>query len=140
MHSSSTHRYVLIESVLVIAILGILAGIAIPAYQQYTRRGYYEEEIVVVTEPYRAAVEHCAQQLGTTAECNAGMHNIPTGIKNGPGPIETLTVTNGVILVKPVEKHGLVSSDIYVLTPAVDTKGNVTWVSSGGAVAKGYAR
>lgn len=140
MHSHTTHRYALIEGVLVIAIIGLLAGIAIPGYQQYTRRDYYEEEIVSATLPYRAAVEHCAQTLGTTAACNAGVYNIPTGIKNGPGPIESLSVTNGVILVKPTEKNGILSTDIYVLTPTLDAKKNVSWIASGSAVAKGYAR
>jgi type IV pilus assembly protein PilA len=66
--------FTLIELMITIAIVGILAAIAIPSYQNYSRRAYYSE-VVQATEPYRVAIGECVQDLGTATGCNAGSNN-----------------------------------------------------------------
>ena len=134
----SNQGFTLIELMITIAIVGILAAIAIPSYQNYTRRAYYSE-IVQATAPYRASVGECAQDLGTLTGCNAGTNAIPAAITAPVGAVASLSVANGVITVTPVAAHGITATDTYVLTPTLS--GNaVTWASSGGGVTAGYAK
>jgi type IV pilus assembly protein PilA len=122
-----------------ISIVGILAAIAIPSYQNYSRRAYYSE-VVQATEPYRVAVGECVQDLGTLTGCDAGTNHIPAAITTATGAVTSVAVASGVITVTPVAAHGILATDTYVLTPTVAANGIVTWASSGGGVTSGYAK
>ena len=56
---------------IVIAIVGILAAVALPAYQNYTMRAKFAEVVSAVV-PVRNAVDICVQSGTTLANCEVG--------------------------------------------------------------------
>lgn len=130
----------LLELMITLAIVGILAAIAIPSYQDYTRRASYSE-VVAQTAPYKIGVMSCYNELGTLTGCNEGSNGIPAGVNSGTNLVATLNVKDGVITVTPNDMKGITGADTYILTPQPPADGNnaVSWKSSGGGVEKGYA-
>ena len=64
--------FTLIELMIVVAIIGILAAIAIPAYQSYTQRAKFSE-VILATAGIKAAVDVCAQTIGGDTPLTGGV-------------------------------------------------------------------
>jgi type IV pilus assembly protein PilA len=90
--------FTLIELMIVVAIIGILAAVALPAYQTYTKRAKFSE-VVLATTPYKSAFEVAAQtgRLTALADADAGSNGIPAAA-GASGVVTSVTVTNGVII------------------------------------------
>ncbi len=78
--------FTLIELMIVIAIIGILAAIALPAYQQYTQKAKFSE-VVLSTAVVKTAVELCFQEKGTLANCTNGSNGVPVITANTEGKV-----------------------------------------------------
>ena len=134
--------FTLVELMVVVAIVGILAAIAIPTYQNYTKKAAFSGVISSV-EPYKIAVVGCVNSNGIDASTGftAGGHctqngadGIPAaGIGNSSVSSVDVSVANGdiVITATPVANHGVKVTDFYTLTGTVDDNGNIAWVPGG---------
>ncbi|HFC5494418.1 TPA: prepilin-type N-terminal cleavage/methylation domain-containing protein, partial [Neisseria gonorrhoeae] len=88
--------FTLIELMIVIAIVGILAAVALPAYQDYTARAQVSEAILLA-EGQKSAVTEYYLNHGEWPEDNtsAGVASSPSDIKGKY--VQSVTVANGVV-------------------------------------------
>ena len=121
--------FTLIELMIVVAIIGILAAIALPAYQQYTLKAKFSE-VVLATAGLKTDLEVCAQdQNGTWTACVAGSNGVPAN-QGASGRVLSVTTTgSGVITATAATADGL-SGQTYTLTPTF-ANGKVTWAVGG---------
>lgn len=136
--------FTLIELMIVVAIIGILAAVAVPAYQNYTVKARFSEAINQ-TAPYKTAVELCIQ----TGNCNnagavqvaatgaRGAIEVPNDMLTPTGLVTSITVgAAGAITVTPVAGRGIAAADTYIVTPTIVAgSGGVTWAVTGGCLA-----
>ncbi|MBO2639795.1 pilin [Shewanella algae] len=127
--------FTLIELMIVVAIIGILAAIALPAYQNYTDKAKYTE-VVQAASAYKTALEVCGQTEGTflPANCGPGVGGVPANNTTGSTYVSGITVSGGtattvLITVTPKVFGGVIATDTYELTGTL-ANGMVTWADN----------
>ncbi|ROV15486.1 prepilin-type N-terminal cleavage/methylation domain-containing protein [Neisseria gonorrhoeae] len=90
--------FTLIELMIVIAIVGILAAVALPAYQDYTARAQVSEAILLA-EGQKSAVTEYYLNHGKWPENNTSAGVASASDIKGKY-VESVTVTNGVVTAK----------------------------------------
>lgn len=70
--------FTLIELMIVVAIIGILAAVALPQYQDYTKKAKVGNSLTAV-DSLKTAVALCSQEAGgVLTNCTTGSNGIPT--------------------------------------------------------------
>ncbi|XPF93900.1 pilin [Colwellia sp. RE-S-Sl-9] len=119
--------FTLIELMIVVAIIGILAAVALPAYKTYSDRAKFSEA-VLATSIYKGAADLAVQTKGITAvaDLDAGTNGIPAA--DDPGALSgqyvtAATMTDGVITITT----NLGTTADYQLEATITAAGGTTW-------------
>jgi type IV pilus assembly protein PilA len=128
--------FTLIELMIVVAIIGILAAVALPAYQDYTKKAKFSE-VVSASGAAKTAIEICFQTEGTLIGCSAGAFGIPADIAIAEGYVAGLTTADGVISATgTADVDGLT----YIITPVAAASGKLVWDQTGTCEAAGWCK
>ncbi|EPX9364163.1 pilin [Aeromonas veronii] len=134
--------FTLIELMIVVAIVAILAAVALPAYQNYTKKAAFTE-LVAATGAAKTAVELCAQTGASddttfTTNCIPPNTSIPANIAaasaaNSIGVTTAVTNSTKVSITATAGsgvKSPLSANDTYAIEGTRSSNGQVTWAKS----------
>jgi type IV pilus assembly protein PilA len=126
--------FTLIELMIVIAIIGILAAIALPAYQDYANRAKVSEVVVAADACKSAVTESFASSGALPADASAA-----GCVTDQTRYVESLSVAAGVITVT-ARSTGQTTIDnaTLVFTPTASSGGTLTWACNTGTIPGKY--
>ena len=137
MKKSAQKGFTLIELMIVVAIIGILAAVALPAYQTYSDRAKYSEVVLAAT-PAKTAIDVCIQ----TGRPAAGCHTITSQAGWAAGSLVTSVTIGGssaipTVTVVPAVLGNIAAADTLIMTATI-ANGSANWAITGGCVTKGF--
>jgi type IV pilus assembly protein PilA len=120
--------FTLIELMIVVAIIGILAAVALPAYQDYTKRAKVSEVLLAASSAKNTIAEYANTQ-------NALPNNTQVSIDSQVSTYVASVAWDGTRITATAQGTGdtNIDGDTITLTPTLQANGQVLW-SCGGSI------
>ncbi|WP_207062636.1 prepilin-type N-terminal cleavage/methylation domain-containing protein [Motiliproteus sp. SC1-56] len=129
--------FTLIELMIVVAIIGILAAIALPAYQDYTRKAQFSE-VISVGNAYKQAISLCLTEGET--DCSLGNGGVPVK-DTTPQYISDMSATSAgaLTITSTIDGDANGTNEDFIVTPSLNGS-SITWDQSGSCKALGWCK
>jgi len=131
--NSKNQGFTLIELMIVVAIIGILAAVAIPAYQSYTKRAYVSEGIQMADNIKTSLAEYYATTgaFPTAVNSNASIGLPATATSMAGNAVRSIRVNQSRIEVTFRTKV-ITGATIFLQATIPASGGSITWDCTGG--------
>ncbi|MDB0047105.1 pilin [Porticoccaceae bacterium] len=126
--------FTLIELMIVVAIIGILAAVALPAYQDYTVRARVTEGLSLVQSAKLAVSETTITNNALPATQAATGYTSPAATTN----VKSLAIADATGAITITFAAAVDDDKTIIFTPTLTTNGDVTWSCTGGDLADKY--
>ena len=115
--------FTLIELMIVVAIIGILAAIGLPAYQDYTKRAYVSEGLSLASAAKAAVTEYYAVHSRWPA--NNAVAGLASATSISSSAVKSVEVSSGGGIY--IQYTAKVQADKYLILQPTNNQGSISW-------------